>query len=193
MISASRICRAEWRGQYFSQRLLEFLSSPLRFLANSLQQVVSAISLPAFRSYWPHMPAMRVAILTTTLAFLFSGCVSAHKKGRTIHERFDYEIVQPASGEPVALLKCHEIWEDEFKGGGMAFLSDPTTTQLVSVHTNQIALGGGSTLTVGSFQSQVSTNGIVAVGQAGSQIIQGIGAAVGQAANKTVTGTPLKP
>lgn len=131
---------------------------------------------------------MRFAILTTTLAFIFNGCVSAHNKDRTIHERFDYQIVQPPGGEPMALLKCHETWLDEFKGGGVAFLSDPTTTQLVSTHTNQTALGGGHTLTVGSFQSVVSTNGIVAVGNASGQIIQSIGAAVGQAANKAVTG-----
>jgi hypothetical protein len=172
-----------------SQRLLENLSSPLRFL----RQVVSAIFLPAFKTNWAHTPAMRFAILTTTLAFLFSGCVSAHKKGRTIHERFDYQIVQPSTGEPVALLKCHEIWLDEFKGGGVALLTDPSVSAFASFHTNQTALGGGSTFTIGSGQSVVSSNGIIASGEAINQIIQGIGAAVGQAANKSVTGTPLKP
>ena len=181
-----RICA---RLQFFSTSCA-YLSAPLRFLANSLQQVVSAITFPAFRTYWAHTPAMRLAILTTTLAFAFTGCVSAHKKGRTIHERFDYQIVEPSAGEPVALLKCHEIWEDEWTGGGRAFLADPKASELASIHTNQIALGGSSSLIIGSIQSDVSTNGIVAAGAATGQIIQGVGAAVGQAVNKSVTGKP---
>lgn len=123
---------------------------------------------------------------------LFSGCVSAHKKGRTTHEIFEYQIIQPVNSEPVALLTRHEIWMDEYKGGGAALLSDPTASQLSSAHTNQSALGGASILTIGSLHSEVSTNGILAVGSAGSQFVQGIGAAVGQAANKAVTGTPTK-
>lgn len=190
-----RHSKSEQKPAAFFSRCLEALFPPSPgFLASSLQQVVSAFSFPAFRTLLAHTPAMRSAILTTTLAFIFTGCVSAHKKGRTIHERFDYQIVQPTNGDdPEALLKCHEIWLDEFKGGGVAFLSDPSVTQFASFHTNQTALGGGSTLTIGSGQSVVSTNGIIASGEAINQIIQGIGAAVGQAANKSVTGTPLKP
>jgi hypothetical protein len=134
----------------------------------------------------------KLFILTFSFCLLFSGCVSARKKGRTIHERFDYQIVQPAGGEAVALLTCHEIWLDEWKGGGRAFLADPKASELMSIHTNQTALGGSSILSIGSFQSEVSTNGIIAAGVASSQIIQGAGAAVGQIVNKSATGMPLK-
>lgn len=130
--------------------------------------------------------------LCASVAILLSGCVSAHKKGRTIHERWDYSIVQPTGGTPQGVLTCHEIWRDEWTGGGRAFLSDPKASQLLSIHTNQTALGGSSTLSIGDFQSEVSTNGIIAAGAASSQVIQGIGSAAGQLINKSVTGTPLK-
>jgi hypothetical protein len=130
--------------------------------------------------------------LCGSVAILFTGCVSAHKKGRTIHERWDYQIVQSSGYGPVALPICHEIWRDEWTGGGRALLSDPKASQLLSIHTNQTALGGSSTLSIGDVSSQVSTNGIIAVGNAGGQIIQATGAAVGQLFNKSVTGTPLK-
>jgi|GEM_PF-2054003 len=126
------------------------------------------------------------------ILILLCGCVSAHKKGRTWHERWDYTIAQRPGYDPVTLLTCHEIWQDEWTGGGRAFLADPKASELVSIHTNQTALGGSSTLTIGSIQSEVSTNGIVAAGEASSKIIQGIGSAAGQLVNKSVTGTPLK-
>jgi hypothetical protein len=125
-------------------------------------------------------------------ALLFSGCVSAHKKGYTSHEIWTYQPVTNADGTIASIPVRHEFWLDKYKGGGVALLSDPTASQLNSFHTNQAALGGASFLTIGSLHSEVSTNGILATGAAGSQIIQGIGAAVGQAANKAVTGTPVK-
>lgn len=133
-----------------------------------------------------------LCLCASVAMLLFSGCVSAHKRARTMHEIYQYQIVQPPAGQPVALLSRREIWMDEFTGGGHAFLADPKASQLVSIHTNQIALGGYSTLSIGAFQSEVSTNGILAAGQASSQIIQGVGAAAGQLINKSVTGMPIK-
>lgn len=133
-----------------------------------------------------------LCLCASVAMLLFSGCVSAHKKGRTIHERWNYSIVQAPGCYPVALITGHEIWEDEWTGGGRAFLADPKASELVSLHTNQIALGGSSSLSIGAFQSEVSTNGIRAAGDASSQIIQGVGSAAGQLINKSVTGTPLK-
>jgi len=121
---------------------------------------------------------------------LLTGCVSAHKKGRTTHERFDYAIVQRPGCDAQSLLLCHEIWRDEWTGGGRAFLADPKASELSSFHTNQTALGGSSVLTIGEFQSQVSTNGITAAGHATGEIIQDVGAAAGQFVNKSVTGKP---
>jgi hypothetical protein len=137
-------------------------------------------------------PPALLCVLCASALILFPGCVSAHKKGRTIHERFDYTITQQPGCYAQSLLTCHEIWRDEWKGGGRAFLADPKASELVSLHTNQIALGGSSSLSIGSFQSEVSTNGIRAAGDASSQIIQGIGSAAGQLINKSATGLPLK-
>lgn len=62
-------------GQLFSQRLEAWLPAPAGIPANILRQVVSAFSFPAFRIYCARTPALRVAILTTTLALLFfCGC-----------------------------------------------------------------------------------------------------------------------
>jgi len=133
-----------------------------------------------------------LCVLCAFALIVLPGCVSAHKKGRTIHERFDYTILQRPGCYPVALLTRHEIWRDEWTGGGRAFLADPKASELVSLHTNQTALGGSSSLSIGSFQSEVSTNGIRAAGEASSEIIQGIGSAAGQLINKSATGTPLK-
>lgn len=133
-----------------------------------------------------------LCVLCASALILLPGCVAAHKKGRTIHERFDYSLVQFPGAQAQAVLTCHEIWRDEWTGGGRAFLADPKASELVSLHTNQTALGGSSTLTIGAFESQVSTNGIRAAGDASSQIIQGVGSAAGQLINKSVTGNPLK-
>jgi hypothetical protein len=165
----------------------------LFFIARGLLlQVVQCISHPALSDINTRTPAVRATLTTTLALLLLPGCVSAHKKGRTVHERFDYQIVQPPGSEPIALLTRHEIWKDEWTGGGRAFLADPKASQLVSIHTNQTALGGSSTLTIGELQSEVSTNGITAAGAASSQIIQGIGSAAGELINKSATGTPLK-
>lgn len=172
-------------------------SSRLKWHSVSRESGTEKVQLLSRAQAWSYLPAAR-EIHGSCLCFLFvllfaTGCVSAHKKGRTIHERFDYQIVQEPGCPAQALLTCHEIWEDEFKGGGEAFLADPTASQLVSVHTNQLALGGGSTLMIGSLHSEVSTNGIRAVGDATGEIIQDAGAAAGQLINKSVTGTPVKP
>jgi hypothetical protein len=132
----------------------------------------------------------KFCILISAFCLLSSGCVAASKKGRTIHERWDYAIVQTPGSQPQGVITCHEIWSDEWKGGGRAFLADPRASELVSLHTNQNALGGSSTLTIGSFQSEVSTNGIIAAGHATGEIIQDVGAAAGQLINKSVTGKP---
>lgn len=107
-------------------------------------------------------------------SILLSGCVSAHKKGRTIHERWDYSIVQSPDGPPQGVLVRHEIWRDEWTGGGRAFLADPKASGLASNHTNQIALGGSSSLAIGSFESTVSTNAVKTISDAVSQTVSDV-------------------
>lgn len=73
-----------------------------------------------------------------------------------------------------------ETWEDTSRGSGSALLADPKVVGVNSAHTNQTALGGGRTFTMGQFESVVSSNGISATGTAGGNIIgQAIGAASG--------------
>jgi hypothetical protein len=178
-------------GKLISHRLFALIAA-LRFFPKSLTRVVQWVCSPAFPELLPHTPAVRATLITTLALLILPGCVSAHKKGRTIHEIRDYQIVQCPGWYPMALLCRDEIWRDEWTGGGRAFLADPKASELVSLHTNQTALGGSSTLTIGAFESTVSTNGIRAAGEASSQIIQGIGSAAGQLINKSATGTPLK-
>lgn len=154
---------------HFSQRLFALIIAALGFLPNRSLQVVQCISKSAFLR--PRTPATR-AVLTTTLALLLlPGCVAATKKARTIHERFDYTVCPASPGHYVAMLTCHEIWRDESRGGVHAFLSDPKASALVSLHTNQAALGGGSSLEIGSIESTVSTNAVRAIADSVSQVV----------------------
>jgi hypothetical protein len=124
-----------------------------------------------------------LALIGTGVALLLSGCVSAHKRSGTVHELWEYQVItNTADSKPVALLTRHEVWTDTYHGGGAAFLADPQASQLSSEHANQSALGGSSTLAIGNFRSDVSTNGITAVGG----VIQQTGAAVGDAAKSFV-------
>jgi len=135
-------------------------------------------------------PIPRRIFLCVLALMLLPGCVSAHKKARITHELKTYQVVQPPGGRPVAVMTRDEIWCDEYTGGGRALLSDPKASELVSNHTNQTALGGNSGLSIGAFQSEVSTNGIVAVGNAAGTIIEKGGEAAGQIINKSITGKP---
>ena len=91
---------------------------------------------------------------------LLTGCASAHKRAETVHEIERYE-----NGK----LVSREIFSDRYKGGGIALLADPKASALASGHTNQTALGGSSSLSVGEISSVVSTNGIKATGEAAGQ------------------------
>ena len=104
-------------------------------------------------------------------AITFNGCASAHKKAETTHELKEWQIASDKNGKPHSFLVRDETWTDRYKGGGSALLADPKASQIVSAHTNQNALGGSSSLDVGDVQSNVSTNGIKAVGDAGGEML----------------------
>jgi len=94
---------------------------------------------------------------------LLGGCVHAGNHSLTTKEIFLYE---PPAGHTYTALVRHEIYTDSNRGGGSAFFADPRASELTTRHTNQTALGGGRTFSLGSLSSTVSTNAIQATGGA---------------------------
>lgn len=78
-----------------------------------------------------------------------------------------------------------ETWTDTSKGGGTFVFTDPSASALNFSHTNQTALGGGRSTSVGQVQSVITTNAVQAIGAVGSAAGNVIGAAV-----KAASGTP---
>src|ERR1017187_1916444 len=96
------------------------------------------------------MRMLTVIGVAVTAAAVVAGCATSHKKEYLVHEMWTYS--------PAGQLDRHEVWTENHHGGGTALLADPAATQLASYHTNQTALGGASSFTVGQVQATVSTN-----------------------------------
>ena len=83
-----------------------------------------------------------------------------------------------------------ETWKDYNRGGGVAWLTDPTLVGFSSSHENQTALGGSSVRTVGKFDSKVSTNAapiIKSTGESGGQLVgQAFSASTGSGAGASI-------
>ena len=98
---------------------------------------------------------------------LLCGCANPRRAAITSHEIRTYR------GREDGLIAV-EIWQDTEKGGGVFFLTDPTVSGLVAIHTNQPALGGGSQFMFGQASIVVDpqTGSIIgAVGTAAGNII----------------------
>ena len=103
-------------------------------------------------------------------ATALAACVTSHKKEYLVHELWTYS----ETGNPTR----HEVWSENHHGGGTALLADPVATQIASYHTNQSALGGASSFTVGSIQSTVSSNAAAIIASGGTAVGNVIGEAV---------------
>lgn len=77
--------------------------------------------------------------------------------------------------EPVLARK--ETWADNERGGGEFFFTDPGAGELIAIHTNQAALGGGSVFSAGNVTITVDTNTASILGAAGTATGNIIGAA----------------
>ena len=111
-----------------------------------------------------------IVILGTVAWFATNtGCATSHKKELLAHEVWTYSD----SGK----VTRHEVWTENHHGGGTALMADPVATQIASYHTNQTALGGASTFTVGNVQATVSTNAAALISSGGTalgNVIEGI-------------------
>jgi hypothetical protein len=99
-----------------------------------------------------------------------AGCVTSHKKECIVHELWTYS--------EAGTIAQHEVWSENHHGGGTALLADPVATQIASYHTNQTALGGASTFSVGNIQATVNTNAAAIIASGGTAVGNVIGAAV---------------
>jgi hypothetical protein len=100
------------------------------------------------------------------------GCASDHRRAASTHslETFDPRYTGG--------LMAREKWSDTERGGGIFLLTDPSAVNLIAVHTNQTALGGGSAFGAGSLEVRVDTNAAPIIGAAGTAVGNVIGAAV---------------
>ena len=104
-------------------------------------------------------------------AFALIGCAFPHRKAVTTHtlETFDCR----ADG-----LVCRERWRDAEGGGGFFLFADPNVQAMSAVHTNQVALGGGSGFAAGALTIFVDTNLVPAIAAGGTAVGNLIGATV---------------
>jgi hypothetical protein len=87
---------------------------------------------------------------------------------------------------PKIFTDFEETWEDRNAGGGTFLLTDPTASSLAFSHTNQSALGGGRSTSIGQIQSVITTNAVALVGAAGDAA----GKVIGAGANALAGGLP---
>jgi len=100
----------------------------------------------------------------------------------------DYSVVAPGGTNmpgfftglvqrPMRFLAYREEWLDSSAGGGTFVFTDPEATALAFGRTNQTALGGNRSVTVGSLKSTITTNAVSAIGAGGTAIGNVISAA----------------
>ena len=104
------------------------------------------------------------------LALIFPGCACPHRKAESRHTADYYESREDGLIE-------HDEWIDTERGGGLFLFADPTVQSLTAIHTNQTALGGGSSFITGKMNSIMDSNAPTFIGAAGTAAGNIIGAA----------------
>lgn len=117
-----------------------------------------------------HFPLIDSLILTSVIV---CGCACPHRRAETDRS------VETFAGRADGLVR-RERWRDAEAGGGLFLFTDPAVQSLAAVHTNQTALGGGSTFVTGTMSILVDTNAGAIVGATGTAVGNVIGAAVKQ-------------
>ncbi len=82
---------------------------------------------------------------------------------------------------PRIFVAYRETWTDRSRGGGTFLFTDPAASQVQSGVTNQAALGGAHSFSVGQVSSTITTNTVGAIGAGGTALGNAI---------KVVTGKP---
>ena len=85
---------------------------------------------------------------------------------------------------PRIFVAYRETWTDRSRGGGTFLFTDPAASQVVSGVTNQVALGGAHSFTVGNVSATITTNAVAAINAGGTAVGNVIGAAASAAAGK---------
>lgn len=85
---------------------------------------------------------------------------------------------------PRIFVAYRETWTDRSRGGGSFLFTDPAASQVVSGVTNQAALGGAHSFTVGNVSATITTNAVLAINAGGTAVGDVIGAAAAKAAGK---------
>ena len=83
---------------------------------------------------------------------------------------------------PHVFTDYKEVWADNSSGGGTFLFTDPTASALAFGHTNQTALGGSRSTSIGQIQSQVTTNDTQAITATANGVAAGVAAALKKAA-----------
>jgi len=85
---------------------------------------------------------------------------------------------------PRIFVAYRETWTDRSRGGGTFLFTDPAASQVASAVTNQAALGGAHSFTVGNVSATNTTNAVAAINGGGTAVGNAIGAAASAAAGK---------
>ena len=103
-------------------------------------------------------------------ALLFGGCACPSRKAGTSC------VAQYYAGREDGLVERDE-WTDAESGGGFFLFTDPSVQSLVAIHTNQSALGGGSSFVAGKLTIVVDSNTAPIISAGGTAVGNVIGAA----------------
>lgn len=111
----------------------------------------------------------------TLAGILISGCAAPRRLSKTEH------ITELYAGRQDGLVRVDK-WLDEEGGGGIFLLTTADVTELNAIHTNQPALGGGSTFSTGPVSIKVDPQTGAIIEATGSAVGNIVGAAVKKAA-----------
>ena len=112
-----------------------------------------------------------LSLMCLFAAICFSGCASPRRSALSLH------TTEHFTGRPDGLIQ-RDTWRDSESGGGFFLFADPNVQGMVALHTNQSALGGGSSFTAGSLTLVIDTNTAAIITSGGTAVGNIIGATI---------------
>lgn len=118
-----------------------------------------------------------VAVLVLVL-FGSAGCASPSRKAISTHTAHGTtEKFIGRNDGMVERVEWNESWKDQEGGRGFFLFDDPSIGAVSVTHTNQSALGGGSTFFGTNFVIVIDTNSASVIGASGTAVGNVVGAA----------------
>jgi hypothetical protein len=111
-----------------------------------------------------------VFVSFSAACLLAQGCACPRRVAETTHS------IEWFQGRADGLVQ-RETWRDAEAGGGLFLFTDPAVQQMLALHSNQAALGGGSLFSAATAGVTVDTNTAAVVGASGTAVGNVIGAA----------------